>query len=79
MVSQGPLSTLIPSAWSLKEVGVQNHLSLWGIKPLCNTLRHRLKTLSDWANDRSGRRRIDGNARPGVRARLTLALLFALA
>jgi hypothetical protein len=30
-----------------------NHLPLWGNKSLCNMLRHRLKTLSDGANDRS--------------------------
>jgi hypothetical protein len=79
MVSQGPLSTLIPSVWSLNKVGVQNHLSLWGNKSLCSRLRHPLNTLSDGANDRSSRRRIDIDARTRVGARLTLALLLALA
>jgi hypothetical protein len=77
MASRGPLSTLIPSVWSLKEVGVRNHLPLWGNKSLCSRLSHRLKTLSDGANDRSSRQRIDIDARPGVGARLTLALLLA--
>jgi hypothetical protein len=79
MVSRGPLSTLIPSVWSLKEVGVRNHLPLWGNKSLCSRLRHWLKTLSDRANDRSSRQRIDVDAGPGVGARLTLALLLVLA
>jgi hypothetical protein len=57
---------------------VQNHLPLWGNKSLCSRLRHRLKTLSDGANDRSSRRRIDVNAGPRVGALLTLALLFVL-
>jgi hypothetical protein len=70
MVNWGPWSTLIPSVWSLKDVEVRNYLPL---------LRHRLKTLSDGANDRSRRRRIDIDARPRVGARLTLALLLALA
>jgi hypothetical protein len=74
----GPLSTPIPSVWSLKEVGVQNHLPLWGNKSLCSRLRLQLKTLSDGVNDRSSRRRINVDARPGVGALLTLALLLAL-
>jgi hypothetical protein len=78
MVSRGPLSTLIPSVWSLKEVGVQNHLPLWGNKSLCSRLRHQLKTLSDGAKDRAGRRRTDVDAGPGVGAQLTLALLLVL-
>jgi hypothetical protein len=78
MVSQGPWSTLIPSIWSLKEVGVRNHLPLWGNKSLCSSLRHRLKTLSDGANDRSSRQRIDVDVGPRVGALLTLALLLAL-
>jgi hypothetical protein len=79
MISRGPLSTLIPSVWSLKEVGVRNHLPLWGNKSLCSRLRHRLKTLSDGANDRSSRRRIDVDVGHRVGAQLTLALLLALA
>jgi hypothetical protein len=49
------LSTLIPSVWSLKEVGVRNHLSLWGNKSFFSRLRLRLKTLSDGAEDRASR------------------------
>jgi hypothetical protein len=79
MVSRGPLSTLIPSVWNLKEVGVRNHLPLWGNKFLCGRLRHRLKTLSDGANDRSSRRRIQVDAGTGVGALLTLAHLLVLA
>jgi hypothetical protein len=78
MVSWGPLSTLILSVWSLKEVGVSNHLPLWGNKSLCNSLRHRLKTLSDGAKDRFNKLRIDIDAGPGVGALLTLVLLLAL-
>jgi hypothetical protein len=66
MVSRGPLSTMIPSVWSMKEVGARNHLALWGNKSLCSRLRHRLKTFSDRANDRSSRRRIDVDAGPEV-------------
>jgi hypothetical protein len=55
MVSRGPWSTLIPNDWSLKEDGAWNHLPLWGNKSLFSRLRHRLKTLSDGANDRSSR------------------------
>jgi hypothetical protein len=58
---------------------VQNHLPLWGNKSLCSRLRHWLKTLSDGANDRSSRQRIDIEAGPRVGARLTLALLLVLA
>jgi hypothetical protein len=78
MVSRGPWSTLIPSVWSLKEVGVRNHLPLWCNKSLCSRLRHWLKTLSDRAIDRSNRRRIDVDTGPRVGALLTLALLLAL-
>jgi hypothetical protein len=77
MVSRGPWSTLIPSVWSLKEVEARNHLPLWDNKSLCSTLRHQLKTLSDGANDRSSKRRIDVDAGPGVGARLTLAFVLA--
>jgi hypothetical protein len=58
---------------------VQNHLPLWDNKSLCSRLRHRLKTLSDGAEDRASRQRIDVDAGPGVGGRLTLALLLALA
>jgi hypothetical protein len=51
----GSLSILIPSIWSLKEVGTRNHLSLWGDRSLSSRLRRRLKTLSDGAKDRSSR------------------------
>jgi hypothetical protein len=78
MVSRGPLSTLIPSVWSLKEVGAWNHLPLWGNKSLCSRLRHQLKTLSDGVNDRSSRRRIDVDAVPRVGALLTLAFVLPL-
>jgi hypothetical protein len=79
MVSRGPLSTLIPSVWNLKEVGVRNRLLLWGNKSLFGRLRHRLKTLSDGAKDRSSRRINDIDAGPGVGALLTLAFVLALA
>jgi hypothetical protein len=79
MVSRGPLSTLIPSVWNLEEIGVRNHLSLWGNQSLCSRLRHRLKTLSDGVNDRSSRQRIDVDARSRVGALLTLAFVLALA
>jgi hypothetical protein len=75
----GSSSTLIPNVRSLKEVGVRNHLSLWGDKSLSSRLRHWLKTLSNGAEDRSGRRRIDTDAGPGVGALLALMLLLALA
>jgi hypothetical protein len=58
---------------------VRNHLSLWGNKSLCSRLRHRLKTLSDEVNDRSSRQRFNVDVGPGDGARLTLALLLALA
>jgi hypothetical protein len=79
MVSRGPWSTIIPSVWSLKEVGVRNHLPLWGNKSLCTMLRHRLKTLSDKVKDRFNRQRIDVDAGPGVGARLTPAFVLVLA
>jgi hypothetical protein len=56
-----------------------NHLLLWGNKSTFSRSGHRLKTLSDGAEDRSNRRRIDVDAGPGVGALLTLAFLLALA
>jgi hypothetical protein len=56
-------STLIPSVQSLKEVRVHNHLPLWGDKSLSSRLRHQLKNLSDEAEDRSSRRRIEIHSR----------------
>jgi hypothetical protein len=79
MVSWGPWSTLIPSIWSLKEVRARNHLPLWGNKSLFSRLRHRLKTLSNGAEDRASRRRIDVDAGPGIGALLNLVFLLALA
>jgi hypothetical protein len=79
VLGRGPWSTLIPSVWSLKEVGAWNHLPLWGNKSLFSRLRHRLKTLSDGAEDRSSRQRIDIDAGPGVGALLTLAFMLVLA
>jgi hypothetical protein len=74
LAGRGPLSTLIPSVCSLKEVGARNHLLLWGDKFLSS----RLKTLSDGAKDRSSRQRIDIDAGPGVSALLRLMLLLVL-
>jgi hypothetical protein len=79
MVSRGPLSTLIPSVWNLKEVGVRNHQPLWGNKSLCSRLRLWLKTLSDRVEDRTSRRRIDIDAGPRVGALLTLVFILTLA
>jgi hypothetical protein len=45
LTSWGPLHILILSVWGLKEVGVQNHLSLWCDKFLSGWLRHPLNTL----------------------------------
>jgi hypothetical protein len=75
----GSLRTLFPSFWSLKKIGERNHLLLRGNKSLSSRLRHWLKTLSDGAEDRSGRRRIDVDAEPRVGALLGLTLLLALA
>jgi hypothetical protein len=58
---------------------VRNHLSLWGNKSFFSRLRLRLKTLSDGAEDRASRRRIDVDAGSGVGSRLTLAFVLALA
>jgi hypothetical protein len=77
MVSRGPLSTLIPSVWNLKEIGVRNHLPLWGNQSLCSRLRHRLKTLSYGVKDRFNMWRIDVDAGSRVGALLTLVLLRA--
>jgi hypothetical protein len=77
MVSQGPWSTLILSVWSLKEVGAQNPPSLWGNKFLFSKLRHRLKTLTNGAEDRASRQRIDVDAGPRMGALLTLAFVLA--
>jgi hypothetical protein len=74
-----PLSTLISSVWSLKEIGAQNHLLLWGNKSLFGRLRPRLKTLSDGVEYRSSRQRIDVDAGPRVGALLGLTLQLALA
>jgi hypothetical protein len=70
----GSLSTLIPSVWSLKEVGPQNHLLLWGDKSLASRLSHVLRTLQDKAEDRSSRRRTDVGPRVGVLLNITLLL-----
>jgi hypothetical protein len=78
MVGWGPWSTLIPSVWSLKEVRAWNHLPLWGNKSLFSRLRHWLITLSDGAEDRSSRQKIDIDVRPGVGVLLNLMLLLAL-
>jgi hypothetical protein len=75
----GSLSTLIPSVQSLKDVRAWNHPALWGDKSLSSRLRHRLKTLSDGAEDGSSMRRIDVHAVPGVGALLGLTLLLVLA
>jgi hypothetical protein len=79
MVSQGLWSTLIPSVWSLKEVGARNHLLLRGNKPFASWSRHRLRALWNGTEDRSSRRRIDIDAGPGVRVLLGLTLLLAVA
>jgi hypothetical protein len=79
MVGRGTWSTLIPSVCSLKKVGAWNHLPPWGNKSLFSRLRHRLKTLSDGAKDRSSRRTIDVDAGSGVGALFSLTLLLALA
>jgi hypothetical protein len=75
----GPLSTLIPSIQSLKEVGTWNHLSLRGDKSLASWVRHLLRTLWDGAEDRFSWQRTNVDARPGVGALLGLTLLLALA
>jgi hypothetical protein len=73
--SWGPLHSLIPSIWALKEVGAWNHLSLWGDTSLSRWLRHRLKTRWDRVEDRSSRCRTD--AGHGVGALLSQMLLLA--
>jgi RsiW-degrading membrane proteinase PrsW (M82 family) len=50
----GSLSTLIPSVWSLKKNGVQNHLLLRGNKSLASWSRHRLRArwngVEEWSS-----------------------------
>jgi hypothetical protein len=75
----GSLSSQIPSIHSLKVVGMQNHLPLWGDKSLSSRLRHQMKTLSDGTEDRSSRQRIDVDVGPRVVALLGLTLLLVLA
>jgi hypothetical protein len=78
----GSLSTLIPSIWSLKKIGAQNHLLLRGNrgnKSLASRSRHWLRALWNGAEDRSSRRRIDIDAGPEVDVLLGLTLLLALA
>jgi hypothetical protein len=62
----GSLSTLIPSVWSLKEIGARNHLLLRGNKSLASRSRHRLIALWNGADDRSSRQRIDIDTRLGL-------------
>jgi hypothetical protein len=73
------LSTLIPSVWSLKEIGVQNHLLLRGNKSLVGQSRHYWRALWNGVEDRSSRRRTDIDARPRVGVLLGLTLLLVLA
>jgi hypothetical protein len=75
----GPLSTLIPTVWSLKKIGARNHLLLRGNKSLASQSRHRLRALWNGAEDRSSRRRIDIDVGPGVGVLLGLTLLLVLA
>jgi hypothetical protein len=67
------------SGWSLKEVGVQNHLLLRSDKSIYSWLRHRWKIMCDGVENRSSRQRIDVDAGPRVGALLGLSLLLALA
>jgi hypothetical protein len=62
----GSLSTLIPSVWSLKEIGVQNHLLPRGNKSLASQSRHCWRALWNGAEDRSSRRRTDIDAGLGL-------------
>jgi hypothetical protein len=75
----GSLSTLISSIWSLKEIGVRNHLLLRGVKSLASRLRHLLRTLWDGAKDRPSRRRVDVDAGSRVGVLLNMTLLLVLA
>jgi hypothetical protein len=77
LTSWGTLHILILSVWGLKEIGVRNHLSLWGDKSLSSWLRHSLNTLLHRAKGRSSRRRSD--TKPRVATLLTLAFLLAVA
>jgi hypothetical protein len=73
-----PLSTLIPSIQSLKEIGVWNHLLLRGDKSLASRVRHLLRTLWNGAEEWSSRQTIDIDAGLRVGAMLGLTLLLAL-
>jgi hypothetical protein len=75
----GSLSTLISSIWSLKKIGVRNHLLLRGNKSLVSRSRHPLRALWNRVEDRSSRQRIDIDAGPRVGVRLGLMLLLVLA
>jgi hypothetical protein len=75
----GSLTTLIPSVWSLKKIGVWNHLQLRGNKSLASRSMHRLRALWNGAEDRSRRRKIDIDAGHRVGVLLGLTLLLALA
>jgi hypothetical protein len=54
LTSWGPLHIMILSVRGLKEVGVCNHLSVWGDKSLSSWLWHPLNTLlhgvEDWSS-----------------------------
>jgi hypothetical protein len=75
----GSMSTLIPSVRSLKKIGAWNHLLLRGNKSLASRSRHRLRALSNRAEDMSSWRRTNIDAGLGVGVLLGLTLLLALA